>query len=84
MASGKAVVASNVGEVRKMLGGVGLLVPSGDYHALAGGILYLLGHKDLSWKMGLAARKRAENKFNWSFAARNLLAAYAKIASQPR
>jgi glycosyltransferase involved in cell wall biosynthesis len=84
MASGKAIVASDVGEVHKMLGGVGLLVPSGDYHALAKGMLYLLNHKDLSSKLGLAARKRAEDKFNWSSTARNLLSAYAKITAQPR
>lgn len=82
MASSKAIVASNVGEVRKMLGGVGMLTAPGDYHALAKGIITLLGDSNLRKNLGLAARKRAEHKYNWSYTAANLLRAYNKIIKQ--
>ncbi|PIQ90327.1 MAG: hypothetical protein COV71_05030, partial [Candidatus Omnitrophica bacterium CG11_big_fil_rev_8_21_14_0_20_41_12] len=80
MASGKAIVASKVGEVRKMLGGVGFLAAAGDYQSLAEGINALLNDRELCKKLGLAARMRAERKFNWSYTATNLLEAYNKIS----
>lgn len=80
MASSKAIVASNVGEVRKMLGGVGLLTAPGDYHSLAEGINTLLNDGELRKKLGLAARMRIERKFNWLYTATNLLEAYNKIS----
>ncbi len=79
LASGKPIVASLVGETRRMVGGVGVLVPPGDYHALAGGILRLLNDLRLREKMGQAARIRAEKKYNWSFTADSILSAYDKI-----
>jgi len=80
MASGKAIVASKVGEVRKMLGGAGFLAAAGDYQSLAEGINALLNDRELCKKLGLAARMRAERKFNWSYTATNLLEAYNKIS----
>ncbi len=82
MASGKAIVASNVGEVAKMLGGVGVLTAPGDYHDLAKSIALLLNDSQLRQNLGLAARKRAEHKYNWSYTAQNLIRAYNKIAKQ--
>ncbi len=79
MASSKAIVASNVGEVSKMLGGVGILTAPGDYDDLAKGITTLLNDTNLRENLGLVARKRAEHKYNWSYTARNLLQAYNKI-----
>jgi glycosyltransferase involved in cell wall biosynthesis len=79
MASGKAIVASNVGEVAKMLGGVGVLTAPGDYHDLAKSITILLNDSQLRQNLGLAARKRAEHKYNWSYTAQNLIQAYNKI-----
>jgi glycosyltransferase involved in cell wall biosynthesis len=79
MASAKAIVASNVGEVCKMLGGVAVLRAPGDYHGIAEGIITLLSNENLRLNLGLAARIRAERKFNWSSTAKNLLQAYQKI-----
>lgn len=79
MACGKAIVASNVGEVRKMLGGIGVLVEPGDCYDLTEGILKVINDEALGKKLGKAARFRAERKFNWSHTAANLLQAYRKI-----
>lgn len=79
LASGKAIVASNVGEVRKMLGGVGILAEPGDYHSLADGILFLLADRKLRERLGNFARQRAEYRYNWAASASSLLAAYEKL-----
>jgi glycosyltransferase involved in cell wall biosynthesis len=79
LASGKAIVASNVGEVRNMVGGVGVLVEPGNHLVLAGAINQLLCRPDLRAKMGALARKRAVEKYNWSWTAENLLEIYSKV-----
>jgi glycosyltransferase involved in cell wall biosynthesis len=79
MASGKAIVASNVGEVSKMLGGVALLTAPGDHCDLARGIISLLDNAKLRTSLGLVARKRAEHRYGWHHTAQNLLMAYNKI-----
>ena len=82
MASGKAIVASNVGEVGKMLTGAGILTKAGDHRQLAEGILKLLTDKNLRDKLGKAARKKAEEQFNWPRTAANLMRAYQKISQR--
>ena len=79
MACGKAIVASNVGEVRRMLGGVGMLVEPDSAFSLADGILMVINNNDLRENLGRFARIRAEEKYNWSDTANNLLMAYRKI-----
>lgn len=79
MASGKPIVASDVGEVRNMLGGAGLLVESGKPEALAEGILELICNKKLRNTMAAAARQRAETKYNWERSTENLEKAYKTI-----
>jgi glycosyltransferase involved in cell wall biosynthesis len=76
MASGKPIVASDVGDVRNMLDGVGLLVESGKPEALAEGILELVRNEKLRNTMAAAARQRAETKYNWECSAGNLEKAY--------
>jgi len=76
LACGKAIVASNVGEIRNMVGGVGLLTRPGDVGSLANGVLTLLADKNLRERLGKWARRRAEKKYNWSVTADNLLRAY--------
>ncbi|MAG39179.1 hypothetical protein CMO90_03770 [Candidatus Woesearchaeota archaeon] len=78
MASGKAIVASRVGEVPKMLKDSGIIVKPGDEKALAKGIITLLKDKSLRTKLGEKARKRAEEEYNWEVTANNLLKAYKK------
>ena len=79
LASGKPIVASLVGEVRNMVGGVGVLIKPGDYHSLAEGILRLLNDKNLRERLTQYTRIRAERKYNWSYTADSLLSAYKKI-----
>ena len=79
LASGKAIVASNVGEVRNMIGGAGLLVEPGNYKAIAQGLLRVLSDDSLKFEMGRRARKRAEAKYNWGKTAENLLKAYSYV-----
>jgi glycosyltransferase involved in cell wall biosynthesis len=81
LASGKAIVASNVGEVRNMVGGVGILTEPGDADSLAQGIRTLLGDKALRERLGVAARVRAQSRYNWSVTAVNILNAYEKAIS---
>ncbi len=76
MSMGKAIVASNVGEVRRMLGGVAILVEPENFHSLAEAILKLLTDRRLKENLGISARRRAENKYNWSASASLLLLAY--------
>ncbi len=82
MASGKTIVASQVGDVTRMLGGVGILTPAGDFHAIAKAILLALGNQDLRRNLEGASRRRAELKYNWVQTAAAVLAAYAR-ATQP-
>jgi len=76
MSSGKPVVASDVGEVRHMLEGVGLLVPPGNPKEFVKGILALAGDEELRRTFSVAARQRAEREYNWQYSAENLQKAY--------
>jgi glycosyltransferase involved in cell wall biosynthesis len=82
LSSGKPIVASYVGEVRNMAGGVAVLVEPGNHYALAEGILKLLNNKKLRETLGRVARKRVENKYNWEKTAASLLTAYEKICQE--
>jgi len=76
MAAGKAIVASDVGEVKRMLGGSGITVKPGDEKALAEGIITFLKNDKLRKEHEKKARKRAEEEYNWKVTAKNLLKAY--------
>ena len=80
LASGKAIVASNVGEVKNMIGGAGLLVEPGNYKEISQGVIKLLNDDSLRLEMGRRARKKAEN--NWAETASNLLSAYEYVLSK--
>jgi glycosyltransferase involved in cell wall biosynthesis len=49
------------------------------YHPLADGILLLLEKEDIRKELGKRARRRAEEKYNWSYAANNIMEAYRLI-----
>lgn len=76
MACGKAVVASDVGEVKKMLGGCGILVKPGDTTSLAQGIIKLLKDHKLRFTNGKKALERAIKYYHWGVTVDNLLKAY--------
>ena len=78
MAAGKPIVASDVGEVRKMLEGVGLLTKPGSPDEMAECVLSLATQKPLRVQMSLAARQRAEERYNWRCSADNLEKAYTR------
>lgn len=78
LASGKAIVASNVGEVPNMLGNAGILTLPGDVHSLSIGIIKLLENDNLRKNLGRLARERVEEKYNWTVTAENFLSAYEK------
>ena len=76
MASGKAIVASNVGEVPVMLDGCGILTEPGNVYSLAKGIVKFLEDEKLRKECERKARKRAEKEYRWEVTANNLLRAY--------
>jgi glycosyltransferase involved in cell wall biosynthesis len=85
MACQLPVVGSEVGGIPEIIedGNTGLLVESGDSHALANAILKLLSNEDLRKKMGEFGRKRADF-FSWDNIVANLLRLYnEKIESAP-
>jgi glycosyltransferase involved in cell wall biosynthesis len=66
MASGKPVVATDVGGNREavMHGETGLLVPPENAHKLAEGIKVFLENREIALRCGLAGRKRVEKEFS--------------------
>lgn len=78
LASGKAIVASNVGEVPRMLEGCGLTVKAGSDTALADGIEKYLQDEQLRQDHELKARKHAEKKYNWAVTATHMERAYER------
>ncbi len=84
LAAGKAIVASDVGEVFRMVQGVGELTRPGDVGSLAAGIRKLLADDHLRRELGTRARARAEEKYNWQVTAENLLVAYKRDINRCR
>lgn len=64
---GRPVIATRVGGLPEIVqnGETGLIVDPEDAEGLARGILQLLDHPDLAKQMGIAARRRVEEQFNW-------------------
>lgn len=82
MAAGKSVVATDIGEVPRMLGDAGKLVKPDNIRDLATKILELLYDPDLRLRLGIKARQRAESVFNWDQTAGNILVAYEKAINE--
>ncbi len=66
MAASLPVIASQLPQIYEVVseGETGFLVPSGDRHALANKIRYLIENPTLGREMGAKGRKVAEQKFN--------------------
>ena len=80
MASGKAIVATNVGGVPELVedGVNGVLAPAGDPVALAGAIRRLLDDDDLRRRLGDAGRRRVRD-FAWQVIARQYTSVYRSV-----
>ncbi|MEU6297042.1 GT4 family glycosyltransferase PelF [Streptomyces erythrochromogenes] len=63
MLCGRATVSTDVGAVREVIGGTGLVVPPRNPRALAEACLSLLGDADRAQRLGAAARARALELF---------------------
>ncbi len=80
LAAGLPVVASDVGGVPELVDdSVGVLVPPGDHHALAGALVDLIGDPDRRNVMGRAARKRYEQHFTASAWVARLAELYRQV-----
>ncbi|HTY45709.1 MAG TPA: glycosyltransferase family 4 protein [Patescibacteria group bacterium] len=78
LSSGKAIVASSVGEVPHMLQEAGILVQPGSATSLAEGILRIIRDGSLRQRLEAGARKRAQEEYNWTVTTENILRAYAE------
>ncbi len=78
MASGKAIVASRVGEVPGMIGDTGLLVDPGSSESVFVAVNKLLDDQGLREMLGNAARSRAEERLTWKHTAQTLTRAYER------
>ena len=76
LASGKAVVASDVGEVRRMVGEAGVMVRPGDAQEMAEEIVRLLRDPEERQRLGRLARERVMAGLTWMHTARRLVEAY--------
>lgn len=76
LAAGKAIVASDVGEVPWMTGGAAVLVRPGSAETLAEGIAALLQDPGRRRELEKRARLRAEEEINWARSAEKLESAY--------
>ena len=67
MAMGKAIVASNLGQIGKVLedGKTAILVEPGNVDALVNGILKLAKDKNLREKLGKNAREKVVKNYTW-------------------
>jgi len=78
MASGKAIVASRVGEVPGMLGDCGLLVEHNSGEAISAAVNRLLEDSSLRAKLETAARDRACERLTWKHTAESMVRAYER------
>ncbi|SFR90845.1 Glycosyltransferase involved in cell wall bisynthesis [Microbacterium sp. cf046] len=79
MASGAAVIASDIGGIPEACGGAGVLVPAGDTDALALALAALTDDEDALRALQASSRERARSR-DWSVVARELDAALARHA----
>jgi phosphatidylinositol alpha-mannosyltransferase len=74
------VVASDIDGYRDvMTPETGFTVPPGDVHALTEALVELLSDEDRRRRLGLAARRLAEERYSWEEIARRLVDVYARV-----
>lgn len=83
MAAGKAVVATDVGGVKDMIGDVGVVVPPGDVAALAEAIRRLTAADDTG-DLGRRAAMRAHQRFSVEHSRERHIALYEELLTRAR
>jgi glycosyltransferase involved in cell wall biosynthesis len=86
MASGKAIVATNVAGIPEALraGEEGLLVPEKDPQAIASAVLELMRSESLRARLGEAARRRVEEALSWKNAGERFESVLRAVAEARR
>lgn len=79
MACGVPVVSSNAASLPEVVGNAGLLASPTDQHEFCQQILRLAGDVHLRQQLGIQGRQRIQEKFSWTNAAQQTLAAYAHV-----
>lgn len=79
MACGKAVVTTTSGAIPEVVGDAAVLVPAGDYHALAQAMCDLLLDDKRRGKLGAAAAARTRDLFDPEMFAKNVLKIYEEV-----
>jgi glycosyltransferase involved in cell wall biosynthesis len=84
MATGLPVVATDVGDARRIVGDAGIIVPPGDAAALAQAIKALAADPDRRRALGRRARARVETEFALARATAAFDALYRPSAARPQ
>lgn len=83
MATGRPVVSTNtVGSEMVEDGKTGFLVPTADSDTIADAILKIFSDDNLTYKMGVEARKRVEEEYNWNIIAKKYYGVYQEVIGQ--
>jgi len=80
LASGRAIVATEVGGIREAVGDACLIVPPGDPSSLAEAVTVLLNDKNLRVELGARGRRLAKEKFDWNVLTDELVNALKDLA----
>jgi glycosyltransferase involved in cell wall biosynthesis len=85
MASGAAVVASDIPGIRNVIRHMeeGVIVPEGDVKALSGALQALLKDPELRARLGRNARRKAESELSWDVKIRQLESLYRSVVEVP-
>jgi len=80
LACGKPAIVTNIGGPRDIIvdGKTGFLVQPGAIKRLAARLIYVLTHHDLAEELGVNARRRVKEEYNWQIIAEK----YEKVYSQ--
>jgi glycosyltransferase involved in cell wall biosynthesis len=83
-ATGLPVVASRFGGIPEIVvhGETGLLVDPDDIHGFGEAIVTLGENEDLRRQMGVKARARAEERFNWRNSVRDMVTIYRRVSEK--
>jgi glycosyltransferase involved in cell wall biosynthesis len=82
LACGKPVIGSTVGAIPEIIADAGLIVPPGDYRALADAVCTLAENGNMRRELGRVARARAEALFSSKGCSDNMLAVLGRFRTE--